>query len=96
MTWRASADLIERVRRQAAEHGRSMNEWVTVVMEAATNPDFEQDDAARIRQRLRQAGLLEEAPGPARARPNRRAIAAARRTAGSGTALSEVVAQERR
>ena len=73
-----------------------MNEWVTLVMEAATNPDLEHDDAARIRQRLRQAGLLEDPSGSPRARPDGRRVAAARKKAAGGTPLSEVITQERR
>ena len=38
MTWRAPADLIERVRRAARRQRRSMNDYVTAVLDAATNP----------------------------------------------------------
>ena len=36
MTWRASQELLERVRRAAERRGRSMNDYVTAVLDAAT------------------------------------------------------------
>jgi hypothetical protein len=97
MTWRADADLVERVRRQAAERGYSLNEWVTVVLAAASDPAFAGDAAEQLRERLHRAGLLDELPATApRRRPDAERLAAARAAAGRGTALSDVVAQDRR
>ena len=62
MTWRAPADLIERVRRAAQRQRRSMNDYVTAVLDAATNPRLAGSEAERLRERLDQAGLLAE-PG---------------------------------
>jgi predicted HicB family RNase H-like nuclease len=38
LTIRADDDLIFRVRSKAKESGRSMNEYIVVVLDAATNP----------------------------------------------------------
>lgn len=94
MTWRAPDALMERVRRQAAHEGRSMNEWVTAVMQAVTDPDLAGGDAERIRERLRMAGLVVETTRDRR-RPPRKAVAAARKAAGRGTPLDEIVSQDR-
>ena len=59
MTWRATEELLERVRRQAAEQGRSLNDWVTVVLDAASDPANAGGQAERLRERLGRAGLLE-------------------------------------
>jgi hypothetical protein len=94
MTWRAPADLIARVRRAAQRRGRSMNDYVTAVLDAATDPQLVGDEAERLRERLDQAGLLAE-PGTRRRRPAREEAAAARSRAGQGTALSELVSEDR-
>lgn len=97
MTWRVDDELLERVRRQAAERGHSLNEWVTVVLAAASDPAYAGDAAQQLRERLRRAGLLDEPPvAPSRRRPDGDRLAAARAAAGRGTALSDVVAQGRR
>lgn len=59
MAWRTSDDLLERVRRQAQQQGRSLNDWVTGVLSAATDPPLAGDEAQRVRGRLAAAGLLE-------------------------------------
>lgn len=94
MTWRAPADLIARVRQAAQRRGRSMNDYVTAVLDAATNPRLAGSEAERLRERLAQAGLLAE-PGEPRRRPARDQTAAARSRAGQGTALSHVVSEDR-
>jgi hypothetical protein len=58
LTIRTSAELVERVRAAASEHGMSINGWVTEVLDAATDPDREDDLALRVRAKLRAAGLL--------------------------------------
>lgn len=95
VTWRASEQLIERVRRAAARQGRSLNDYLTRLAEAAVNPDLAGSDVERLRERLARAGLLVEA-GPRRKRPERSAVLAARRRAGEGTPLSEFVKEGRR
>jgi hypothetical protein len=94
MTWRAPAGLIERVRRTAQRQHRSMNDYVTAVLDAATNPGLAGSEAERLRERLDAAGLLAE-PGEPRSRPPRAEAARARSRAGRGTALSELVSEDR-
>lgn len=94
MTWRAPADLIERVRHAARRQRRSMNEYVTAVLDAATNPSLAGSDADRLRERLDQAGLLAE-PGKPRRRPSREETERARASAGRGTTLAEIVSHDR-
>ena len=78
MTWRAPADLVERVRRAAQRQRRSMNDYVTAVLDAATNPRLAGSEAERLRERLDQAGLLAE-PSERHRRPPRDAVSDARR-----------------
>ncbi|RZQ62659.1 Arc family DNA-binding protein [Amycolatopsis suaedae] len=94
MTWRAPDELMERVRRVAEREGRSMNEYVTRVLDAATNPDYAEGDMARLRERLARAGVL-AAPGAPRVRPDPEAIAAAAAEAARGTPLSDLIAEGR-
>lgn len=96
MTWRVPDELLEQVRRQARLHGRSLNDWVTTVMTAATDPDNAADDGARVRERLARAGLLEPPTGVAPRRPDQARVAAARARAGEGRPLSDLVAEQRR
>jgi predicted HicB family RNase H-like nuclease len=49
MTWRVSDELLEQVRRHAQRQGRSLNEWATTVMTAATDPAYAGDEAAALR-----------------------------------------------
>ncbi len=95
MTWRASEELVERVRSVATESGRSMNEYVTSVLEAATDPRLASDDVARLRERLARAGILAPPGAAPRRRPSRQALAKARAAAGRGRSLSQIVADER-
>ncbi|MCC7077135.1 MAG: transcriptional regulator [Acidimicrobiia bacterium] len=95
MTWRADDELIERVRRSARATGRSLNAYVTSVLDAATNPELNSDEATRVRERLAAAGILAPGGSPRR-RPARNAVAKARRSAGKGVPLSEIVSSERR
>lgn len=94
VTWRASDELVERIREAASRRGWSLNEYITRLAQAATDPAFAGDDVERLRERLRLAGLLVEA-GPRRTRPDRDTVARARRVAGEGTSLSSLVARGR-
>ena len=96
MTWRVSDQLLEQVRRQAQQHGRSLNDWVTTVMSAASDPAHASGEAAQLRERLARAGLLEMPSGEAPPRPDAERVAAARARAGAGRPLSETVAEQRR
>jgi hypothetical protein len=94
MTWRPSDELLERVRRVAERQGRSMNDYVSAVLDVATNPDGAGSDSQRLRERLDVAGLL--APtGHRRRRPSAGAVAQARAAAGTGTPLPDLVQEGR-
>ncbi|TNC23220.1 toxin-antitoxin system HicB family antitoxin [Amycolatopsis alkalitolerans] len=94
VTWRAGEELVRRVQLAAKQQGKSMNEYLTQVLDAATNPDLAGDEAARVRERLQRAGLLWESKAP-RARPDPAEVAAARAAAGRGTPVSSLVGDER-
>jgi hypothetical protein len=94
MTWRAAEELMDRVRAAAQREGRSMNEYVTWVLAAATDPELAGEEITRVRERLARAGLL--APtGPPRRRPDEDALVRARAAAGRGKSLSEFVREGR-
>lgn len=95
LTVRAPEDLVARVRLAAAAAGQSMNEYVVVVLGAATDPNLAGSQAERIRQRLAQAGLLEQLPGEADPRPSPEALRQAGRRAASGRSLAELVHEGR-
>ena len=96
MTWRASEELLERVRHQALQQGKSLNEWVTEVLDAVSNPGTAGSERQQIRERLAAAGLLEvPSDESAFVRPSRRRFEAARAAAGKGTPLSEIVSKGR-
>jgi len=71
-----------------------MNEYLTQVLDAATNPDFAGDEAQRVRERLERAGLL-LAPRSPQVRPDAEEVARARAAAGAGTLLSQLVDEGR-
>lgn len=94
VTWRAPDELVEQVRQVAARQGRSLNDYLTRLAQAAVDPELAGDDVERLRERLARAGLV-VAPGPKRRRPDRNAVANASRRAGSGTPLSDLIERER-
>ena len=96
MTWRTTEELLDRVRRQAEQQGRSLNDWVTTVLAAASDPSYAGSDAERVRERLARAGLLEQPSSRTPRRPDRKRLAAARAAAGSGTSLADLVTDGRR
>jgi plasmid stability protein len=95
LTIRATDDLIRRVKSSAAEAGRSMNDYVTSVLDAATDPDLADSAAERVRERLSRAGLLVTAARMPGRRPSPDAITAAGARAATGRALSDFVSDGR-
>lgn len=95
VTWRATDELIERVKAVAAQQHRSMNDFLTLVLRAAVDPEFASDEAERTRERLRRAGVLAPAGQP-RSRPDPAAVAGARGEASGGTSLADLVGEGRR
>ena len=71
-----------------------MNDYVTAVLDAATNPDLADDETTRLRERLARAGLLAPSGGPRR-RPDRTKVTEARTRAGQGTPMSKLVSDSR-
>lgn len=94
VSWRAPDELVDRVRAAARQHGTSVNEFMTAVLDAATDPDLAGDEAVRVRERLAAAGLLAR-PAPRSGRPAAAEVAAARERAGRGTPLSDIVSAGR-
>jgi hypothetical protein len=95
VTWRTSEGLVARVRLQASHHGLSMNEYLTRVLQAATDPTFAAEPASQVRERLRLAGLLDAGSSDITATPDPERVAAARERAGRGTPLSDLVTEGR-
>lgn len=95
VTWRAADDVVDAVQRAAQHAGRSANDWITLVLRAATDPELAGADVLRVRERLRAAGILEDPGAPALDEPDVDAVAAARRRAGRGRPLADFVADGR-
>ena len=91
VSWRTDDELLDRVKHAAARAGWSVNEWLTRVADAATDPDLAGSEYSRVRERLARAGLLEEATGEPTRRPDPAAVREARRAAAEGTPLSQLV-----
>lgn len=72
-----------------------MNDYLTQVLDAATDPDLAGSEASRLRERLERAGLLVP-EHERRERPSEDAVALARKAAGSGTKLADLVSEQRR
>ena len=93
---RISDELAEDIKADAKARKLSVNGYLTYILKSASDPQFGGSEAERIRERLRRAGLLEEWPGePDVERPDREEIARIRAKAGKGTALSDLVIEER-
>ncbi|WP_428117006.1 transcriptional regulator [Candidatus Poriferisodalis sp.] len=95
ITWRADEELVARIKMSAQEQRISMNEYLTWIAQAATDPSLSSNAIEEIRSRLRLAGLLSDFEARDTVRPDDDAVAAARRRAGQGTPLSELVRANR-
>jgi len=91
LTLRVPDDLASRLRDAAARQGRSVNGLATAVLSAAVDPELEGDEAARVRARLERAGLLAGVTTNPGSHPPAARVADARRRAGTGTPLSDLV-----
>lgn len=96
ITLRIDDELARQVKRHAQAAGRSVNGWIAAVLGAAVDPELAGSEAGRTRERLARAGLLATpAARDTRRRPDEGAVRRARRAAGTGTPLSELVARDR-
>jgi plasmid stability protein len=95
LTIRADDALVRRVKASASELGRSMNDYVTAILDAATNPELAGTDADRLRERLARAGLLVVPSRLSVGRPSSAAVDAAGRRAAVGRPLAEFVSDGR-
>jgi plasmid stability protein len=96
ITLRVDDDLARRLKIAASSAGRSVNAFAGSVLRAAVDPELAGDEAQRLRERLRAAGLLEEGIPLRAAAPDPAAVRAARRAAGGGTSLAQLVSEGRR
>jgi hypothetical protein len=95
VTWRAPDHVVEHARLAAAREGRSLNEYITRVIQAATDPALAGSDVERLQERLARAGLLVPEDPLRRQRPDPKVVEEARREAGRGTPLSDLVVEGR-
>ncbi|CAN5769930.1 hypothetical protein BH20ACT1_BH20ACT1_12220 [soil metagenome] len=96
LTLRIDDDLAADLKAKAKEEGLSVNALATVMVRALVDPDFAGDEADRLRERLRRAGLLVEFPRLNRPPQDPEVLARARAAAGQGkTLLSDIVSQDR-
>ncbi len=96
LTIRVPDELASDVKAHAVASRRSVNSWVTAVLEAAVNPELAGSEAERLRARLARAGLLAVPERAGVTAPDAAAVRRARRRAGRGTPLSALVVEDRR
>jgi predicted transcriptional regulator len=96
VTLRLPNDLADRLKQAAQAQDRSVNGYATAVLAAAVDPELAGDEAARVRERLARAGLLAPTAANTRRRPAKASVARARKRAGKGRPLSDLVSEGRR
>ena len=96
LTLRLDDDLARHLKAKAAEEGRSVNALAVSALRDLVDPDLAGDERARLRERLKRAGILAE-PGPRLNRPPQdpELLAPARAAAGKGTLVSDIVSWDR-
>lgn len=72
-----------------------MNEYINLVLDAATDPDLASSDAERVRERLERAGLLAATRVKKVSRPDTERVEEAGARAAQGRALSDLVHEGR-
>lgn len=95
VSWRADDKLVARVKRVAGTHRMSMNEYLTRVLDVATDPSRASSAEQQLRERLMSAGLLVVPKPSGRSRPSRAEVNAAGKRAKHGTPLSDLVSEGR-
>ncbi len=95
VTWRADDDLVARVKLTAQHLDMSMNEYLTQILQTATDPSRSSSTMEEVRARLRLAGLLVEPDYPDFPPPDEALVEEAMERAGQGTPLSELVRANR-
>ncbi len=95
LTLRIPDELLARLKQVSGAKGRSLNSWVSAVLAAAVDPEYADDEAQRIRERLARAGLLLDLGNQRRRRADPGAAARARAAAGRGGPLSDLVQEDR-
>ncbi|MDR3107319.1 MAG: hypothetical protein LBU05_03870 [Bifidobacteriaceae bacterium] len=96
ITWRVNDSLAEQVRAAARGQGLSVNEFLNRLATAAFADDESDPLGARLRNRLRAAGLLaEDGLRPAPVMPPAHPLKEARIAAATGTAVSQLVSEGR-
>ena len=95
VSWRAEDELVERARQRARALNKSLNGYLSLVVDAATNPDLAGDEASRLRERLASAGLLAPRPRTSGRRPDPEARASAAARLAEGTDVGQLVSRGR-
>lgn len=96
LTLRMDEALADRLKHAAAARGQSVNAFAGAVLGAAVDPDLAGDEIDRLRERLGQAGLLAVYEDkPSSEPPSEQALEAARRQAGSGRPLADILLEDR-
>jgi predicted transcriptional regulator len=95
LTLRVDERLARHLKQVAAERGLSVNAFAEQALAAAVDPDAAGSEIERHRERLARAGLL-GVPQPVDFEPpSEEELEEARRAAGRGTSLSDLIVQER-
>ena len=95
MTWRMSDELLSQVKAAAAGSDRSLNEFVTLILSAATDPSTAGSEADMVRERLRRAGVTVVDYEPSHPVGTPAEVAAAGERLASGVSVADLVSEGR-